>query len=272
MSETLPQQEPASEEKSATEAKKDVLRPTDAEAVRLARTLVRSARFGALAVLDPATGAPYASRVSVATDMDGAPLILVSALSGHTAGLAADPRCSLLLGEPGKGDPLAHPRITLACRAERLARGTPAHQRAEWRFLSRHPKAKLYAGFPDFSIFRLAPLAASLNGGFGKAYALGAEDLLAAHPANEALSGAEASAVSHMNSDHLDAVEIYARAFAGAAPGPWRLTGIDAEGIDLAHGDEIRRIFFEQPLGSAGDMRAALVRMAQDGRRKLAEA
>ncbi|TIU80413.1 MAG: HugZ family protein, partial [Mesorhizobium sp.] len=32
-----------------TETRKDVIRETDTEAVRLAKTLVRSARFGALA-------------------------------------------------------------------------------------------------------------------------------------------------------------------------------------------------------------------------------
>ncbi|RVB60512.1 HugZ family protein, partial [Mesorhizobium sp. M7A.F.Ca.CA.002.03.2.1] len=55
--------------------KKDVIRETDAEAIRLAKTLLRSARFGALAVIEPQTGSPLASRVGVATDIDGAPLI-----------------------------------------------------------------------------------------------------------------------------------------------------------------------------------------------------
>ncbi len=55
------------------EKKKDVLRETDEEAIRLARTLLRSSRYGAIAVLDPQTGAPMASRVAVATDHDGAP-------------------------------------------------------------------------------------------------------------------------------------------------------------------------------------------------------
>ncbi|TIO67997.1 MAG: HugZ family protein, partial [Mesorhizobium sp.] len=46
-----------------TETRKDVIRETDTEAVRLAKTLVRSARFGALAAIEPGTGAPLASRV-----------------------------------------------------------------------------------------------------------------------------------------------------------------------------------------------------------------
>lgn len=249
--------------------KKDVLRPTDAEAIRLAKTLLRAARYGALAVLDPDTSAPLASRVATATDIDGAPVILVSALSGHTKGLAADPRCSLLLGEPGKGDPLAHPRISLACAAERFERGSAAEARVKRRFLNRHPKSKLYVDFPDFAFFRLEPVQASLNGGFGKAYAMQRTDLLTLSPVNEVLAGAEQSAVSHMNSDHGDAVAIYARAYAGAADGDWKLTGIDAEGIDVARGDEVCRIFFDDPLDSAAAMRMALVSMAQKGRSML---
>jgi heme iron utilization protein len=251
------------------DTRKDVLRPTDAEAVALARSLMRTARYGALAVLDPETGAPLASRVAVATDIDGAPLILVSSLSAHTGGLIADPRCSLLLGEPGKGDPLAHPRISIACDAARLDKGEVDGQRAERRFLNKHPKAKLYAGFADFAYFRLGPLSASLNGGFGKAYVLGRQDLLVESAANEALAASEQSAVAHMNADHRDAINVYARAFAGAADGDWLMTGIDAEGFDLANGDEVRRVLFSAPLASASEMRAALVKMAGDGRKRL---
>lgn len=252
-----------------SEAKKEVLRPTDAEAVALARNLIRTARFGSLAVLDPESGAPLASRVAVATDMDGAPIILVSALSAHTGGLVADQRCSLLLGEPGKGDPLAHPRISIACEARCLKKADDDRARAERRFLNRHPKAKLYAGFADFSYFRLEPRSASLNGGFGKAYALNRNDLLVETPVNAALSSTEQSAVSHMNADHRDAISIYAQAFAGEADGDWAMTGIDAEGFDLACGDVARRVQFPERLASASDMRAALVKMAADGRKKL---
>ena len=202
--------------------------------------------------------------------MDGAPVILVSALSGHTPALLADSRCSLLVGEPGKGDPLAHPRISIACRAAKLERGTAAQQRAERRFLARHPKAKLYAGFADFAFFRLDPERASLNGGFGKAFALTRADLLTQGAANDALSASEHSAVAHMNADHADAVEIYARAYAKAAPGRWVLTGIDAEGIDIADGDDSRRIFFPQPITSPSEVRAMLVNLAVEGRKLLA--
>lgn len=248
--------------------KSGLLRPTDDDALALAERLVRSARFGALATLDPATGAPQVTRVATATAADGAPLILVSALSAHTGALGAEPRCSLLLGEPGKGDPLAHPRVTLACLASRLAPGSNEHRHARRRFLNRNPKAQLYVDFPDFALFRLDPQSASLNGGFGKAYALSRSDLLA--PAPDDLAAVEQSAIVHMNEDHRDAVVAMARGLARRRGDHWHVTGLDSRGIDLAHGDEIARIAFPAPVTSAADLRqtlATMTRTARDGGR-----
>nr|HML29364.1 HugZ family protein [Hyphomicrobium sp.] len=63
------------------EKKRDVLQPVDNEAKRLGKTLVRTARYGALGTRDPLDGAPSVSRVSLATAMDGAPIFLISRLS-----------------------------------------------------------------------------------------------------------------------------------------------------------------------------------------------
>ncbi|MEI5682142.1 MULTISPECIES: HugZ family pyridoxamine 5'-phosphate oxidase [unclassified Mesorhizobium] len=248
------------------ETKKDVIRETDAEAITLAKTLIRTARHGAIATLDPETGAPLASRVGTATDVDGTPLILVSLLAAHTRALIADPRCSLLLGQAGKGDPLAHPRISLYCRARQLERGTPAHARAQRRYLNRNPKAELYVGLGDFSFFRLEIDGASLNAGFGKAYNLTPADLLTNSPALEALADSEQSALDHMNSDHLDAIAVYARHYAKADGDGWIVTGFDADGMDIATGDQIRRVFFPRKLTEAGELRKMLVEMAKSGR------
>lgn len=245
---------------------KDVLRETDDEAVALARRLVRSARYGALATLEPGDGAPHASRVAVATDGDGAPVILISQLSAHRAALDADQRCSLLLGEPGKGDPLAHPRISVACRARQIPRDGQEGTRIRRRYLARHPKAALYADFADFAFFRLEPLKAGLNGGFGRAYALERRHLLLDGPIVDALADAEEGAIAHMNADHQDAVALYARHFARAREGNWRISGIDAEGIDIFEGDETIRVAFALPLMEVGELRRVLVEMAREAR------
>ena len=153
------------------------IRPTTSEAIALARSLIANASFGALGVLDIATSAPHVTRVAVGTDGAGVPVILVSQLSHHTQCLLKDPRCSLLLGEPGRGDPLAHPRITLACEASAIASDDPGLDLISSRFLAAHPKAKLYITFSDFSFFRLSICSAALNGGFGRAFILGHADI-----------------------------------------------------------------------------------------------
>lgn len=235
------------------------IRPTDAESIRLAKTLIRTARFGALAVVDPVDGGPLATRVGVATAMDGSPLILISMLSTHTQALGKVPRCSLLLGEPGKGDPLAYPRISLVCEAEQLDAGTNERENARRRYLSRHPKAQLYAGLGDFHFFRLRISRANLNGGFGKAYHLTGDELVTAGPRDE-LSALEQSLV---------------QGFSGAEPlfdalrktlpeGSWRLAGLDPEGLDLMSGDVSRRLFFAAPLSSRADLSHALAALAAE--------
>src|SRR3546814_9510644 len=81
--------------------------------------------------------------------------------------------------------------------------------------------------FPDFSFWRLRVERASLNGGFGRAYAMTPADLLTDMQGLEALLDSEAGAVTHMNADHAEAVGLYARAFCAAAAGPWRLAGLE---------------------------------------------
>jgi len=243
--------------------KKDVIRPTDAEAINLAKQLLRTAQFGALAVLDREDGSPFVSRAGVATAMDGTPIILVSLLSQHTQAILADPRCSLLLGEPGKGDPLAYPRISLVCHAEKIERDSAAYENARRRYLNRHPKAKLYVGLGDFNFFALRLERASLNGGFGKAYRLTGDELRSAGP-NDDLEMMEQSAIDHMNSDHADAVEHYAR-MAGAKEGRWKLIGIDAEGVDLASEGIFKRLNYSHPLEKSAELRGTLAKLARIG-------
>lgn len=239
--------------------REDTLRPVDDEARAQAKRLIRTARHAALATGAPGDGWPMASRVALATLIDGAPVFLASELSAHTGALIADGRCSLLIGEPGKGDPLAHPRISVFCKAERLSHAADGDARR--RYLARHPKAALYAGFADFHFFRCEIMRADLNGGFGKAFALSPQDLA---PKRDwrVLAEGEAGAVAHMNEDHADAVAHFAR-ICGAEGGEWRLTGIDPDGADLACGDDIRRLEFISPVDGPGALRAALVALAR---------
>jgi heme iron utilization protein len=154
----------------------DPFRPVDTEARSLARHLLDTATFAALAVLQD--GAPSVTRIAFATTPEGAPLSLMSELSTHTAALEADPRCSLLVGEPqDKGDPLTHPRLTLQAIAHFIPRESPDHPALRAHYLAQRPKARLYIDFADFRLVRFDVTRAFLNGGFGRAYVLGPGDL-----------------------------------------------------------------------------------------------
>ena len=232
----------------------------------VAKSLLRSTRAGALATIDRNTGHPFASLVNVATDVDGSPLILVSRLSTHTANLEVDGRASLLLASAGKGDPLAHPRLTLLGSFVQIARDDAELPRIRSRFLARHPKSELYAGFGDFSFWRLKTVSAHLNGGFARAADLNAADVMTDIAGAANLIDAEAGAVAHMNDDHAEAVRLYASKLIGAEDGPWRLPGLDPEGLDLARGDATLRLPFPQRVVNAEQLRKMVVELAAKAR------
>src|SRR5579871_4992972 len=240
--------------------------PADFDPKGLAKILLRVIRAGTLGTLDRHTGHPFASLVNVATDVDGSPLILTSRLSTHTANLEADSRASVLLAETGKGDPLAHPRLTVLGRFAAVAKESADEARVRRRFLARHPKSELYAGFGDFSFWRLDVVSAHLNGGFARAADLKASDIMTNLSGAEELLEAEAGAVAHMNDDHAEAVRLYATKLLGAEDGQWRLTGLDPDGLDLALGDATLRLPFPERIATASALRKAVVELAAKAR------
>ena len=233
-------------------------RPDDFNPIAVAKELLRVTRAGALATIDRNTGHPFSSLVNVATDMDGSPLILVSRLSTHTANIEVDPRASVLLASTGKGDPLAHPRLTVLGTFANIARNTPDGTRVQRRFLSRHPKAGLYAGFGDFTYWRLHVVSAHLNGGFARAADLKASDIITNLEDAAEMIEIEGSAVEHMNADHPDAVRLYATKLLGEVDGAWQVTGVDPDGLDLALGDRTARMPFAERVTNGLALRKTL--------------
>jgi heme oxygenase (biliverdin-IX-beta and delta-forming) len=134
------------------------------------------------------------------------------------------------------------------------------------RFLARHPKSELYAGFGDFSFWRMTVASAHLNGGFARAADLTAADVLTDVSGADDLIAAEEGAVEHMNQDHADAILLYATRLLGEADGPWRISGLDPEGADLAAGDRTARLAFPRRVTSAGELRQMLVDLAKQAR------
>lgn len=228
------------------------------EIARIARRLVRRAGPATLATVATAEGWPFASLVATACTPEGDPLLLLSDLAEHSRNLAADSRASLLFVAAPGDETLAEARVTLVGR---IAPDTAPEARA--RYLARQPSAAGYAGFKDFRLYRMRVERAHLVAGFGRIRWLERDELLG--PPAPKLAESEAGIVEHMNEDHADAVALYATRLLGLAPGPWRMTGIDPDGTDLAaameEGTVTARLEFGTRIEDAAAARAELVRL-----------
>src|SRR5258706_11737353 len=243
------------------------MQPTvEFDAARLARSLLRRSRQGALATLMSDSGDPYCSLVNVASHADASPILLISRLALHTGNILADHRVSLMLDERSEGDPLDGSRIMLAGRAEQAgADDLPLLRR---RYLNAHPSAETFVNFNDFSFFRIRPAGAHLVAGFGRVVDLKPEQFFAQISDAGALLGAEQGAIDHMNADHRDAMNLYATKLLGAEAADWRCTGCDPNGIDMQAGAKTLRLDFPERGTGPGELRKILVGLADEARAK----
>jgi putative heme iron utilization protein len=236
----------------------------DFNAPKLARSLLRRSRQGALATLMRSSGDPYCSLVNVASHCDGSPILLISRLALHTKNILADPRVSLMLDERAEGDPLEGARIMLAGRAEQADDADEPVLRQ--RYLNAHPSAEVFVNFKDFSFFQVRPAAAHLVAGFGRIVDLTPEQFLTDISDADALLEAEQGAIEHMNVDHRDAMNLYATRLLGAEESDWRCTGCDPDGIDMQAGAKTLRLDFPERVSNGTALRKMLVRLAAEAR------
>jgi heme iron utilization protein len=237
---------------------------TDFDPGKLAKSLLRRRRQGALATLMAQSGDPYCSLVNVASHPDGSPILLISHLAVHTRNILADPRVSLMLDERAAGDPLEGARIMLAGRAEEVSQDDTAIARR--RYLNAHPSAAAFADFKDFSLFRIRASGAHLVAGFGRIVDLRPDQFLTETGDAGALVEAEPGAIEHMNADHREAMNLYATRLLGAELADWRCTGIDPEGIDIAAGATTLRLDFPERVTGPSELRKVLVKLAEKAR------
>lgn len=236
----------------------------DFDPVRLARSLLRRRRQGALATLMAGDGDPYCSLVNVASHADGSPILLISRLALHTKNILADSRVSLMLDERTAGDPLEGARIMVAGRAE--VAGASDLDLLRRRYLNAHPSAEAFANFKDFSFFRIAPSGAHLVAGFGRIVDLRPEQFLTDISDAAPLLEAEQDAIEHMNADHRDAMQLYATRLCGAAAADWRCTGCDPDGMDMEADGTTLRLDFPRRIVTPMALRQMLKQLADQAR------
>ncbi len=233
-----------------------------------ARTLAYLGRTGTLATLSRRhPGHPFASVMPYAVDDAGRPVFLISSMAMHTQNLAADARASLLVMQPDwTGDPLAAGRLTLMGDARRVP--DPDAAAARERYLARHERARYWADFEDFGLWRLDVADLYYVGGFAAMDWVTAADYAAARP--DPLADAAAGIVEHMNRDHADALVEYARHFAGEPADEATMVAVDRLGfkLRLRRGQRLSsaRIAFPREVTTAAQSREVLIAMLQQAR------
>ena len=226
------------------------------------RLLIRRARAATLSTaLSSGEGWPYGSLVGIAFDYDLSPIMLFSTLSDHTRNLEIDNRASLLFEEASRlKNPQSGPRASVLGRIKKTTEKVHAK-----RFLAHHPEAALYAGFGDFSFWRMTIHKTHFVGGFAKAMWFEGSEILSDTNSGE-IANAEESILAHMNEDHANAIDHYANKLLDRRGLGWHMIGIDSEGADLMLGGRTARLEFEQPVNSPEDIRKELVRLASKDR------
>ena len=229
------------------------------------RCLMRSLRSASLSTgLATVDGWPYGSMVTVAIDQGAHPLLLLSGLSDHTRNLAEDSRASLLFVQPTRHrNPQRGARVTVMGKIRKTNKLEHAA-----RFLTIHPEAEMYAGFGDFNFYRMSVERAHWVGGFARAQWLGGKYVTPGGAAVRAISESKAGIMEHMNSDHDNAVDLYAQKLLGRRGDGWRMVGIDGDGADLERGGRFVRLRFPSAISNAAEARDILVSLAAEARSK----
>ncbi|MCU1349112.1 MAG: pyridoxamine 5'-phosphate oxidase-related FMN-binding protein [Acidobacteria bacterium] len=231
------------------------------------RTLLESEPVGTLAtqsVRHP--GWPFASVMPFALTPDASPLFLISGMAIHTQNLLADPRASLLVMQSGgDADPLGSPRTTLLGNVSRIEDPPQALRDA---YLARHPSARYWIDFSDFSFYRLDVTDVYFVGGFGVMGWVAADDYHSAEP--DPLTAFAAGILEHMNGDHADALRQITRHVTGLPADEAAMVAIDRLGFVVrartAEGMKGARIAFPEPVLTRDDARRVLVAMTREAR------
>jgi putative heme iron utilization protein len=182
----------------------------------------------------------------------------------HTQNLKADPRCSLFVAQiNADGDPLGAARATLVGNADPVPDDDLASVRE--RYLARHGNSRYWVDFSDFSFFRLQPVDLYYVGGFGVMGWVDASDYEQATP--DPLADSAPGILAHMNTDHVAAMVLLAKSYAGIDATEATMTSVDRLGftLRLKTDDGVKgvRINFLREVATPQDTRAVLVEMVR---------
>jgi putative heme iron utilization protein len=235
--------------------------PTYAERVRTLASLCTIATLSTVSRKRP--DYPFGSLMPYTIDGIGRPNFLISNMAMHTQNIQADHRASPFVTQAGDGDPLGTARATLVGDVLPV----PEHEvgEARERYLSRYESSRSWVDFKDFGFYRLQPLDIYYVGGFGVMGWVTAEDYEAAKV--DPLADAAPKILGHMNSDHVPAMILLPKVYAGLDATEAAMTAVDRLGFHLRlktnNGMKGTRINFLREVQNSDEARKVLVEMVR---------
>lgn len=205
-------------------------------------------------------GFPFGSATPYCLDADFVPNILISGIAQHTKNIVSNNKVSLLISErSSKTNKQAQGRLTYIGEAKKVENSEDIKK----RYISYFPSSVDYFKTHDFSFYKIQPVRLRYIGGFGKIYWV-EKDIL--NLKNIFTPDEEQKIVIHMNQDHQNSLNDYARFYLDhrfEENDYIRMSGLDQFGMDLSVNEVKHRIFFERELGHSNEARTILVEMAK---------
>jgi putative heme iron utilization protein len=232
------------------------------------RTLLHLGRIGSLSTQSlKQPGFPFGSVMPYGLDAQGRPIFLISTMAMHTQNLRADPRASLLVMQNDSGsDVLGASRVSLLGNILRIE--APELPEARKLYLARYENSKYWVDFEDFSFYRMDVVDVYYVGGFGVMGWVTAAEYEQAQP--DPLSDAAAGIVQHMNTDHKDALILFARVFAAMHAQEVDMISVDRLGFHIRaktdDGMRGARIAFLREVRDSAEVRKIMIEMVQRAR------
>lgn len=185
-------------------------------------------------------GYPFGSLLPICLDSKGHPLMMISHLAQHTRNLDADPRCSLMLTQPGHADVQQWARLTCLANAE------PVNSSASMeRYYRYYPESRRYHKELNFQLYRLQPMQFYFIAGFGSARWFDVSRILDQRHfpiASEVEMLYQINAHGHqVLKDYLAERQLKFTDYTNAV-------GADSMGLDIRQGETLMRLHFETPI------------------------
>lgn len=246
----------------------------------------KNGTLGTLSVDEQTVGWPFLSVVPYALTPDGMPFILTAGIAQHTRNMKGDSRASLMVQEQKRdGDPQSGWRLTLLGRMKqvRVKDGTKggegdyhwlsseAYEELNARYRERVPQARSYMATHGFSFWILTVERVRFIAGFGRIHWLSGADV--AHDLDgDELRAEGAGIISHMNEDHVSALDAIVSAFSSSekAPENTEMTAVDSSGFLVRSAGDLHYISFGRDI-KLTEARTVFVNLSQKARAVVEE-